>query len=152
MPGACFTVLHFWKLRYKMLARPITLFLRHCVKDNVVLQALHHSTNCWHTKPKSTILQPLKREIGFELFISKFSNFESSFSAFLRSEYLLSFTVLSNLPFFHHFMTDNAFRCLSVIYPHLMRSPKHCQNSLSTFSIERVNGMPLWDFCASNFQ
>ena len=75
MPGACFTVLHFWKLRYKMLARPIALSLWHCVKDNVVLQASHHSTNCWYTKPKWTILQPLKGEIGFELIISKFSNF-----------------------------------------------------------------------------
>ena len=120
-----FTVLQFWQLRYKMLVRPIILSLCHCVKDNVVFQALHHSTNFWHTKPKSTILQPLKGEIGFELFTSKFSNFESSFSAFLRSEYFLSFTVLLNLPFFHHFMTDNVFvfRCFSVIYPHLMRSP-----------------------------
>ena len=24
------------------------------------------------------------------------------------------------------------------------------QNSLSTFSIKRVNAMPLWDFCVSN--
>ena len=117
----------------------------------MVLQALHPSTNCRRTKPKSTILQPLKGETGFELFTSKFSNFESSFSAFLRSEYLLSFTVLLNLPFF---MTDNVlvFRCLSVIYPHLMRSPWQCQNSLSTFSIERINGMTLCDFCASDFQ
>ena len=51
-------------------------------------------------------------------------------------------------------MADNiiAFRCSSVIYPHLLLSPSHFQNSLSTFSIERVNGIPLWDFYASDFQ
>ena len=51
-------------------------------------------------------------------------------------------------------MADNVitFRCSSVIYPHLLLSPSHFQNSLSTFSIERVNGIPLWDFCASDFQ
>ena len=45
-----------------------------------------------------------------------------------------------------------AFRCSFVIYPNLLLSPSHFQNSLSTFSIERVNGIPLWDFCASDFQ
>ena len=51
-------------------------------------------------------------------------------------------------------MTDNgiAFRCLSVTYPHIMLSPEHFQNSLSTFSIERVNRIPLSDFCANEFQ
>ena len=51
-------------------------------------------------------------------------------------------------------MADNviAFRCSSVIYPHLLLSPSHFQDSLSTFSIERVNGIPFWDFCASDFQ
>ena len=38
------------------------------------------------------------------------------------------------------------------MYPHLLLSPSHFQNSLSTFSIERVNGIPLWDFYASDFQ
>ena len=39
-------------------------------------------------------------------------------------------------------MADNviAFRCPSVICPNLMLSSSHIQNSLSTFSIERVNG------------
>ena len=51
-------------------------------------------------------------------------------------------------------MADNvtAFPCLSVTYPHLLLLPSHIQNSLSTFSIERVNGIALWDFCASDFQ
>ena len=51
-------------------------------------------------------------------------------------------------------MADNvtAFRCSSVIYPHLLLSPSHLQKSLSTFSIERVNGIPLWDFYARHFQ
>ena len=43
-------------------------------------------------------------------------------------------------------------RCSSVIYPHPLLSPSHFQNSLSTFSTERVNGIPLWDFYTSNFQ
>ena len=50
-------------------------------------------------------------------------------------------------------MADNAIACQSssVMYPHLPLSPYHFQNSLSTFSIERVNEIPLWDFCASDF-
>ena len=62
--------------------------------------------------------------------------------------------VLLNRPFFHLSMADNVitFRCPSVIYPHLLLSPSHFQNSLSTFSIGRVNGIPLWDFYASDFQ
>ena len=51
-------------------------------------------------------------------------------------------------------MADNviAFQCSSVIYPHLLLSSSHFQNSLSAFSIERVNGIPLLDFFASDFQ
>ena len=51
-------------------------------------------------------------------------------------------------------MADNviACRCSSVIHPLLLLSPFHFQNSLSTFSIARVNLIPLWDFCASDFQ
>ena len=29
------------------------------------------STNCWHEKPESTILLPLKGEIGYELLLSE---------------------------------------------------------------------------------
>ena len=62
--------------------------------------------------------------------------------------------VLLNRPFSRLSMPDNviAFRCSSVIYPHLLLSPSHFQNSLSTFSIERVNGIPLSDFYPSDFQ
>ena len=51
-------------------------------------------------------------------------------------------------------MADNVitFRHSSVIYPHLLLSPSHFQNSLPTFSIERINGTPLWDFYPSDFQ
>ena len=51
-------------------------------------------------------------------------------------------------------IADNviAFRCPSVIYPHLLLSPSHFRNSLFMFSIERVNGIPLWDFYQSDFQ
>ena len=37
------------------------------------------------------------------------------------------------------------------IYPHLLLSPSRFQNSLSTFSIERVNGIPLLDFLPERF-
>ena len=36
--------------------------------------------------------------------------------------------------------------------PNLLLSPSHFQNSLPTFSIDRVNGIPLWDFYQSDFQ
>ena len=95
------TVLHFWQLRYKMLARLINLSFWHCVKDNVVLQALHPSSN---TKSKSTILRPLKGEVGYELSTSKLANSDSSSSDFSLSNYLLSLMVLLNRPFFFPFI------------------------------------------------
>ena len=51
-------------------------------------------------------------------------------------------------------MGDNvmAFRSSSSIYTHLMLSFSHFKNSLSTFSIERVSGMLLWDLYVSDFQ
>ena len=39
-------------------------------------------------------------------------------------------------------MADNVIAFSFVIYTHLLFSPFHFQNSLSTFSIERVNGIP----------
>ena len=148
------TVLQFCKLRYKMLVKPITLSLWYYVKDNVVLQALCSSSNCLYTKSKSTMLRPLKGEFGYELSRSKWSNSDSSSSGFSLLNWLNSLIVLSNRPFLHLSMADNviAFRCSSVIYPHLLLSPSHFQNSLSTFSIERVNGIPLWDIYLSDFQ
>ena len=38
------------------------------------------------------------------------------------------------------------------MYLYLLLSPSHFQSSLSTFSIERVNGIPLSDFYPSDFQ
>ena len=54
-------------------------------------------------------------------------------------------------------MADNviAFRCSSVIHVY---TPVYCfqylifQNSVSTFSIARVNGIALWDFYPRDFQ
>ena len=131
------TVPQFCKLRYKMLVRPINLS-QYCVKDNVVLQALCLSSNCLYTKSESTMLRSLKCEVGYELSTSKLSNSDSSSSCFLLSNRLNSLMVLLNQPFFHLSMADNvvAFRCSSVIYPHLLLSPSHFENSLSTFSIE----------------
>ena len=68
-----------------MLARPINLSLRYYVKDNVVLQALGPSRNNLYMKSKSTMLRPLKGELGYELSRSKWSNSDSSSSAFLIS-------------------------------------------------------------------
>ena len=66
-----------------MLARPISLSLRYCVKDNVVLQALCPSSNCFYTKSKSAMSKPLKGKVGYELSKSKWSNSDSSSSGFL---------------------------------------------------------------------
>ena len=56
--------------------------------------------------------------------------------------------------FFHPSMADNVIACQSssVIYPNLPLSLSPFQNSLFSFSIERVNEIPFWDFCASDFQ
>ena len=50
-------------------------------------------------------------------------------------------------------MADNVIACRSssVIYPHLPLSPSHFQNSLSTFSIERVNEIPILGFLRERF-
>ena len=155
VPGVCFD--HHYstavlEVRYKMLARLITLSVSHCVKDNEILKALHLSSNCFYKK--FTILRPLKAKVGYGLSTSKLPNSDSSSSGFLSSICLFSLMVLLNRPFFHLSMADNviAFRCSSIIYPRPMLPPSHFRNSLSTFSIERVNLMPLWDFCASDFQ
>ena len=66
-----------------MLARLINLSLWHCVKYNVVLQALRPSSNCLYTKSKSTILRSLKGKVGYELSTSKLSNSDSSSSGFV---------------------------------------------------------------------
>ena len=116
----------------------------------MVLQALCPSSNCLYTK----LSQPLKGELGYELSRSKWSNSNSSSSGLLLSNWLPSLMVLLNRPFFHLSMAGNviAFRCSSVIYPRLLLSPCHFQNSLSTFSTERVNGIPRWDFYRRDFQ
>ena len=58
----------------------ITFTLYQCIKDNVVLQALHPSRNYLYTKSKSTMLWPMKGEAGYEyeLSTSKLSNSDSS--------------------------------------------------------------------------
>ena len=65
-----------------MLVRPISLSLWCCVKDNVVLQVLCHSSNFLYMKSKSAMLRPLKGEVGYELAASKWSNSDSSSSGF----------------------------------------------------------------------
>ena len=133
-------------MRYKMLVRPINLSLWYCVRANVVLQGICPSSNSSYTKSKSTMLRSLKGEVGYELAAS---NSDLASSGFLLSNWLNSLMVLSSRPFFHPSMADNVivFRCSSVIYPRLLLSPCHFQNPL-----ERVNGIPLWGFCKSDFQ
>ena len=120
----------------------------------MVLQSLCPSSNCLYTKSKSTMLGPLNGELGYELSRSKRSTSDSSSSGSLLSNWLDSLMVLLNRPFYHLSMADNvvAFWCSSVIYPHLLLSPCHFRNSLPTFSIEKINRIPLWDFYPSDFQ
>ena len=102
---------------------------------------------------KSTMLQPLRGEVGYKLAASKWSL--TLTQAPLAFNCQIDLMVLFKVDrFFHPSMADNVIACRSssVIYPHLPLSPSHFQNSLSTFSIERVNEIPLWDFCESDLQ
>ena len=102
---------------------------------------------------KSTMLQPLKGEVGYELAASKWS--KTLTQAALAFNCQIDLMVLFKIDrFFHPSVADNVIACRSssVIYPNLPLSPSHFQNSLFSFSIERVNEIPLWDFCASEFQ
>ena len=83
-----FSIMFYKTLRYR-LARPLTVTrLRYnfillsklisgkayYVKDNVVLQGLCPSSNCLYTNLlKSTMLRPLKGEVGYKLAASKWS-------------------------------------------------------------------------------
>ena len=99
------------------------------------------------------MLQPLKGEVGYKLAASKLS--KTPTQAPLAFNCQIDLMVLSKVDrFFHPSMADNVIACRSssVIYPNLPLSPSHFQNSLSLSSIERVNEIPLWDFCASDFQ
>ena len=64
--------------------------------------------------------------------------------------------VILNRPLFFHLSIHRwQYFCLLMFIcytPHLMLSPSHFQNFLSTSSVGRVNGMRLWDFCASDSQ
>ena len=121
----------------------------------MVLHGLCPSSNCLHTKSKSTMLRPLKGEVGYEL--STHQNGQTPTQVPLAFYYrfdLIPWWFFQVDRFFYSSMADNviAFRCSSVIYLHLVLSPFHFQNSLSKFSIERVDGIPLWDFYQSDFQ
>ena len=102
---------------------------------------------------KSTMLRPLKGEVGYKLAASKWSKTPAQAPLAFNCQIDLMFLFKVDR-FFHPSMADNAIACRSssVMYPHLPLSPSHFQNSLSTFSIERFNEIPLWDFCASDFQ
>ena len=96
------------------------------------------------------MLQPLKGEVGYKLAPSKWS--KTPTQAPLAFNCQIDLMVLFKVDrFFHPSMADNVIACRSssVIYPNLPLSPSHFQNSLSSLSTERVNEIPLWDFCAS---
>ena len=99
------------------------------------------------------MLRPLKGEVGYKLAASKWSKTAARAPLDFNCQIDLMFFLKVDR-FLHPSMADNVIscRCSSVIYPHLPLSPSHFQNSLSTFLIERVNEIPLWDFCASDFQ
>ena len=99
------------------------------------------------------MLRPLKGEVGYKLAASKWSKTPARAPLDFNCQIDLMFFFKVDR-FLHPSMADNviACRCSSVIYPHLPFSPSHFQNSFSTFLIERVNEIPLWDFCASDFQ
>ena len=121
----------------------------------MVLEALCPSSNLLYTKSNSMILRPLKGQLGYELFRSKWSNSDSNSdsnsSGFLLSN---SWMALLNRPCFHLSMADNviAFQCSSVIYPIYSFRFLISKTLCSMFSIKRVNGIPLWDFYRSDFQ
>ena len=103
------------------------------------------------------MLQPLKGEVGYKLAASKWS--KTPTQAPLAFNCQIDLMVLFKVDrFFHPSMADNVIACRSssVIYPNLPEnlplSLSHFQNSLFSFSIERVNEIPLWDFCVSDFQ
>ena len=146
------TVLQFWQLMYKMLARA-SLSLWHCVTDNVVFQTLRLSINCLYTNSKSTILRPLKGEVGHELSASKLLNSDSSSSGFLLSNCLLSLMVLLSRPSFPSLHGWQCY-CISMFICYILPSnaftfafPKlfvHIFNRESLWDA-------FWDFCASDF-
>ena len=101
------------------------------------------------------MLRPLKGKVGYKLAESKWSKTLAQAPLAFNCQIDLMFCCFFKVDrFLHPSMADNviACRCSSVIYPHLPLSPSHFQNALSTFSIERVNEIPLWDFCTSDFQ
>ena len=103
---------------------------------------------------KSTMLRPMKGEVGYKLTASKWSKTPAQAPLAFNCQIDSMFFLKKVDRFLHPSMADYviACRCSSVIYPHLPLSLSHFQNSLSTFSIERVNEIPIWDFCASDFQ
>ena len=96
----------------------------------------------------------LKGEFGYELSTSKWLN--SSSSGFLLSTWVNSLKVVLNRPF--SICPLSWVTMLSRFDVHLLYTlPIYCfhlrfQNSLSTFSVEGVYGIPLWDFYPSNFR
>ena len=86
------------------------------------------------------MLRPLKGEVGYKLAASKWAKTLSpaplTFNC--QIDLLVSFSVDR---FFDPSLADNVIACRSssVIHPHLPLSPSHFQNSLSTFSTDRVN-------------
>ena len=134
-----FSIMFYKTLRYR-LARLLTVIrLRYnfillskliCekayyVKDNVVLQGLCPSSNCLYANLlKSTMLRPLKGEVGYKLAASKWSKTPAQAPLAFNCQIDLMF-FLKFIVFLHSSMANNVItcRCSSVIYPHLPLSP-----------------------------
>ena len=100
------------------------------------------------------MLRPLKGEAGYKLAASKLSKTPARAPLDFNCQIDLMFFFKVDR-FLHPSMADNviACRCSSIIYHHLYRFHHLISKApLSTFLIERVNEIPLWDFCASDFQ
>ena len=148
------TVLQFCKLRYKMLVRPINVSLWYYVKDNVVLQALYLQVivctrnlnprcyGLWKANldtnyPDQNGQTPTQAPLAFYCRIDLIPWCFFQIDLFSISPWL---TML--LRFDVHLLYTPIYRF----------SPSYFRNSLSTVSIERVNGIPLWVFYPSDFQ
>ena len=130
-----FQLMFYKTLRYR-LARPLTVTrLRYnfilvsrlisekayYVKDNVVLQGLCPSSIVYTRNIlKSTMLRPLKGEVGYKLSASKWSKIPAQAPLAFNCQIDLMF-FFKVYRFLHPSIANNviACRCSSVIYPHL---------------------------------
>ena len=155
-------------LRYR-LARPLTVTrLRYnfilvsklisekayYVKDNVMLQGLCPSSNCLYRKSAEIHdVTALEMRSWIRLAASKWSKTPAraslDFNCQIDLMFFLKLIVFCIPPWLTMLLDVDVHRSYTPIYRfhHLISKAP-----LSKFLIERVNEIPLWDFCASDFQ